>query len=423
MYTSYTLKNGATVLLVPVQGTKAVTSLVTFPVGSRFEPKHIQGMAHFIEHMMFKGTKKRKSSFLLTREIDRLGAQYNAFTSKEYTGYYIKVDAAYTRTALDILSDMLFESVFDEKELQREKGPIVEELAMYKDNPQMRIGDLFEELMFDGCSMGRDIGGTAAHVKAITRTQMLEFKEKWYSPKNMTIVLAGNITDEAQGLIEKYFDRAVPKGPVRPKKTPAAFGLAKKQDRIRIDYREIEQVQLMMGFPGIVRNSKKTGVEGILDTILGDSMSSRLFIRIRERNGLAYSVSTGYSNSTDIGYFYISMGLDPKNVKKAITMVLEELEKIATKGITPRELNDAKMQIRGSMALSGESSSTKAMWYAKEHMFTEGEIITEETWLDEYMEPTTAKEVQALAKQYFNVSQLRIAAVGNVQKEDLLAVI
>ncbi|MBT4153523.1 MAG: insulinase family protein [Candidatus Magasanikbacteria bacterium] len=422
MYTSYTLKNGATVILVPVEGTRAVTSLVTFPVGSRFEPKNIQGMAHFIEHMMFKGTKKRKNSYLLTREIDRLGAQYNAFTSKEYTGYYIKVDAKYTKTALDILSDMLFESVFDAKELEREKGPIVEELAMYKDNPQMRIGDLFEELMYDGCALGRDIGGTPKHVKNMTKAQMIAFKNKWYSPKNMTIVLAGNITDNAQDLINSYFDRAAAKGPSRPKKTPAVFGSSKKTDRVSIDYRELDQVQLMMGVPGIARTSKDTGTVSVLDSILGDSMSSRLFIKIRERNGLAYSVSSGYRYFTDSGYFYISMGLDPKNVTKAVKMVMSELEKIATKGISKRELEDAKMSVRGGMALSSESSSTRAMWFAKEHMF-DSTIETEEMWLKDKLDPTTAKDVQRLAKQLFKKSQMRVAAVGNVQKEDLLPLI
>src|SRR3989338_11009232 len=156
MFTKYTLANGASVILVPQHDTKSVTVLVMYPVGSRYEPEKMAGVSHYIEHIMFKGTKKRKSSQILTREIDRLGAEYNAFTGKEYTGYYIKADAQYLETALDILSDMLFDSLFDPKEMEREKGPVIEEIRMYNDNPLMNIENVFEDLLYAGCPLGRD---------------------------------------------------------------------------------------------------------------------------------------------------------------------------------------------------------------------------------------------------------------------------
>src|SRR3989338_4348659 len=160
MFTKYALANGASVILVPQHDTKSVTVLVMYPVGSRYEPEKMAGVSHYIEHLMFKGTKKRKSTLVLTREIDRLGAEYNAFTGKEYTAYYIKVDAEYTTIALDILSDMLFNSLFDPKEMEREKGPIIEELRMYRDNPLMNIDSIFEQVLYRGCPLGRDICGT-----------------------------------------------------------------------------------------------------------------------------------------------------------------------------------------------------------------------------------------------------------------------
>src|SRR3989339_924866 len=174
--------NQTKLYLVPMSGTKTVTILVLAPVGSRYETKATSGLSHFIEHLMFKGTKRRPTTLVLTREIDRLGAEYNAFTSKEYTGYYIKAGAAYTNIALDILSDMLFNSVFDAKEMEKEKGPVCEELRMYKDNPIMNIDNVFEELMYDGCALGRDIGGTPEHVMSYKRDDVLKFRDRFYGP-------------------------------------------------------------------------------------------------------------------------------------------------------------------------------------------------------------------------------------------------
>src|SRR3989338_11068831 len=205
MFTSYTLKNNARVILIPQEDTHSATTLVMYPVGSRYEPKKMNGVSHYIEHLMFKGTKKRKNTLILTREIDRLGAEYNAFTSKENTGYYIKTDCNYVEKSLDILSDMLYNSIFDPKEMEREKSVIVEELRMYNDNPIMNLDNIFESVMFKGSPMAWDIGGTPKHVMSYRRNEILSYRGRYYDPSNMTIVLAGSINEATKVRIETYF--------------------------------------------------------------------------------------------------------------------------------------------------------------------------------------------------------------------------
>lgn len=418
MYTQYKLPNNATVILVPLQDTKSVTTLIMYPVGSRYEQEKLSGVSHFIEHLMFKGTKKRKNTLALTREIDRLGAEYNAFTGKEYTGYYIKTDAKFSKISLDILADMLFNSTFDPKEMEREKGPIIEELRMYRDNPVMNIDNIFEELMFAGCPLGRDIGGTVEHVKSFKRDEVLAYKHKYYQAGNMTIVVAGAITNETKELIETYFSVGKKVKGLSSVYKPAQFGSAKKSDRIVVEKKAVDQAQLMLGFPGFQYGDKRNTALSVMNTILGGSMSSRLFIQIRERRGLAYSVSSGSDNFRDIGYVYIRAGLEPKHINTAIRVIKSEIEKLTTKGVTTRELADAKTHIRGALTLSMEDSSSQANWYAKHALFYDS-LYTPEERLRE-IESVTREQVQAVAKQLFRMNELRVAIIGDVEKETVV---
>src|SRR3989338_9962466 len=312
MHELYQLDNKANIVLIPQDNTHSVTVLVVYPVGSRYESKKMNGVSHYIEHLMFKGTKKRKNTLILTREIDRLGAEYNAFTSKEYTGYYIKIDSEFTETAVDILSDMLFESLFDEKEMEREKGPIVEELRMYRDNPVMNIENVFEDLLYTGCPLGRDIGGTPEHVMSFKRDDVLRYRDTYYGPGNMTIVIAGNIGPRVHEWISTYFGDGK-KRKIPPNRfLPAVFGGDKKEERIVVQFKKTDQVQLMLGFPGFSYTAEENPAVTVMNTILGGSMSSRLFIKVRERRGLAYMIRSGDDNFRDTGYVSIRAGLDVK---------------------------------------------------------------------------------------------------------------
>lgn len=417
MFEQYKLKNKANVLLIPQDNTHSVTVLVIFPVGSRYESKKMNGVSHYIEHLMFKGTKKRKNTLILTREIDRLGAEYNAFTGKEDTGYYIKTDCNYIEKSLDILSDMLYNSLFDAKEMEREKTVIVEELRMYKDNPIMNIGNVFEELMYEG-PLGWDIGGTENNVLNFKRAEVLDYKKKYYVPENTTIVVAGDINDNTKKLIENYFGREKSKFKPATKYKAHNFGSEAKDSRLKVERKTTDQVQMILGFPGFDFNNKNNRVASVMNNILGGSMSSRLFIQIRERRGLAYSIHSGIENFRDTGYFYVGVGLEFKNINKAIEVIKQELEKLINKGVTTQELKDAKTNARGRMSLSMENSSVIASYFANQALFAD-KIKTPEEKLKE-IDAVTQEEIQKLAKKVYNTDMMRVAIIGDVRSEDIM---
>ncbi len=417
MFEQYSLKNNARVILVPQEDTRSVTVLIKYPVGSRYEPEKLSGVSHYIEHLMFKGTEKRKNTLTLTREIDRLGAAYNAYTGKEYTGYYIKVDAEYTKTALDILSDMLFRSKFDSKEMEREKGPIVEELRMYRDNPIMNIDNIFEELMFDGCALGRDIGGTPKHVMSFTRPDVMKFKETFYGPNNMTIIVAGKIVPEARQMIETYFGQEKNKGKPSRVFSAGVFGSKEKSKRLVIQKKQTDQAQLMLGFPGFAYNAKELAAVAVMNTILGGSMSSRLFISVRERHGLAYTIRSGHDSFQDAGYAYVRAGLEPKNINKALALIQKEIQKMIDTPVSAKELADAKTHIHGSLVLALEDSSEQADWYARQALFAPY-IQTPEERLKE-IDRVTAIDIQRIAKKIYKKQEMRLAIIGDVESKNI----
>lgn len=418
MFEKYQLKNKTNVLLVPQTDTRSATFMVMYPVGSRYETESLRGASHFVEHLMFKGTHKRKSTLILTREIDRLGAEYNAFTGKEYTAYYIKVDANYSRIALDILSDMLNNSRFDPKEMEREKNVIVEELRMYRDNPLMNIDNLFEELMFQGSTLGRDIGGTDKHVLNFDRDEVMAYHDKYYSPRNATLVVAGKIDDTLKRSIEQYFDAYESGGAVKQNFKPSNFGPSAHKDRLIIQEKVTDQVQLMLGWPAFARGDDRNYALGILNTILGGSMCSRLFIEVRERRGLAYSIRSGNETFRDTGYSSVRVGLDPKNLNKAIALIKSEIMKMLAKGVTDKELRDAKTHIRGSLTLSLEDSETQANWFARKSVLYD-EISTPEEELQK-LEAVTKEDIKKVAKLIFDWNKTRVAIIGPVKKDQVV---
>lgn len=415
MFQEYLLSNGARVILAPHEG-RSTTALVTYPVGSRYEPEFLAGVSHYIEHMMFKGTKRRKNAFELTREIDRLGADYNAYTGKEDTGYYIKTESSFLPNSLDILSDMLFNSVFDAKEMEKEKGPVIEELKMYRDNPLMNIDNKFEETLFKS-PLGRDEGGTDEHVKSYKRPDVLAYRDKYYDVSNLTLIITGNIPANIDELIKTYFGSY--KKQANPSHTfkPATLTSAKKEDRILVQEKKADQSQLMMGFPAYAHGHKDLPVLAVMNVILGSSMSSRLFMKIREQHGLAYVVRSGYEKFRDAGYFYISAGLDAKNINKAIAIINKECEKLTKTAVPKQELMDAKTHLRGTFMLSLEDSSNQAEWYAQQALFKK-KIETPEEYLTK-IDKVTKEDILRVSKQIFKPNALRVTIIGDAKKEDI----
>lgn len=416
-FQKHQLTNKTNIFLVPLKDAKSVTVLVMYPVGSRYETEKLSGVSHFIEHMMFKGTKKRPTTLDLTREIDRLGAEYNAFTSKEYTGYYIKTDGEFLEVSLDILSDMLFNSVFDLKEMEKEKCVIVEEIRMYNDNPIMHIESLFESLMYQG-PLGWDTGGKEKTVASFRRDDVLKYRANYYQSQNMIVAVAGKINEKTKQLIQKFFDKKVESKKIKEGRyVTAKLGSSDKTKRIKLEQKKTDQAQLMIGFPGLNYNSVFNPTLAVLNIILGGSMSSRLFIQIRERRGLAYFVRSGAENFRDTGYFYVRAGLEAKNINKALQVTKSEMEKMISQGVTNKELADAKTHIHGALILSLEDSSVQANWYLRQALFM-NEIKTPEEKLEE-IDQVTNGDIKKLAKQIFDWSKLRVAVIGDTSSQEI----
>jgi len=409
----YILNNGTRVVLAPQKNTKAVSVLVLFGVGSRYESDDIAGISHFLEHMMFKGTHRRPNTLALSKELDQVGAQYNAFTAKDQTGYWIKVNSEYLDLALDMLSDMLQNSKFESEELEREKGTIIEEINMYEDTPKRRVGEILESIVFKGNTLGRDIAGSKKTVKGITQEKMLCYLKKHYTPKNCVISVAGDIkTDVAKKNIKKYFGII---GLVNKKNQFRKFISFQKIQQLKLHYKKTEQVHLAFGFTGPKLTDKRLLHSQILALILGGFMSSRLFINIRERQGLCYYIHSDYEAVQDTGIFSIAAGLDKNRIYEAINLILEEVRKIKNQGISLEELNKAQEFLKGHLILEMEDSSSVAEWYGRQELLV-GKIKTPEEKIKEVMAVTKA-QVEAIARDIFQTKKINLALIGPYKDE------
>lgn len=426
MYHKRKLSNGTTLITVPVKGTRAVTVLAMFPVGSRYETPHLSGASHFVEHMLFKGTKKRPTLQDITREVDAAGADYNAFTYKDYTGYYIKIDVAKQDIAFDIIADMLFNSVISKEEVEKEKGAIVEELRMYQDNPSMAIDLLSDRLVFGANALGRDIGGTAETVRGLSQSDLWQYYQRHYSAKNLVLVVAGNINNRGIKKVLRYFaPHNAPKQATTPNFYKSNFenfrwpsGVLPLDKRIAVEERAVDQSQLIINFPGLKNNHPDRYALAILLNILGGGMSSRLFIEVREKRGLAYSVRAGSSSFRDTGLCYVQAGLDSARLGEAATVIKDELRRIATADVSTTELRNAKSNMTGRLALSMEDSSAQAEWYAKQFFFNP--TIHTPEYITKKIKAVTAAQVKKIARTLFVWNQARIAVIGPLDKNKVL---
>lgn len=417
---NFLLKNGLRVLFAPIKGTDTVTSLIFVKIGSRYESPKLNGVSHFVEHLMFKGTKRRQNTQKITRALDAIGAEYNAFTSKYVTGYYIKSDRKSLPLSLDILSDMLFHSKLDEKEINRERGVVIEEINMYKDNPMHHVEDLIEEALFEGNTIGRNIVGTHKTITEMTRAEIFDYYKKNYSLKNMLLVVSGNINSDARKLIEKTFGKW--------KSTKEKFDSfepfvdrndSKKSPHVRIQTKKTEQIQIAIGFPSYGIADDRNVPLSLLSIVLGGNMSSRLFIQVRERRGLAYRVFTDIEPYDDMGFFCVRAGLDQKRLPLAMKTIIRELRSVVKDGITKEELKDAKTYCHGQLSIQMEDSFHQAEWYARQKMFHH-KMQTPHEYLGQIDKQSVA-DVKRVAKDVIDFSKIGIGVVGPYKnKEEFL---
>lgn len=403
------LRNGLTVVTVPYQGTQTVTVMLLVPVGSRHEQPHTSGISHFLEHLMFKGTERRPSTLELTKQLDAVGAEYNAFTAKDNTSYYIKVEAGHLELALDLFSDMVFHSLFDIKEIDRERGVILEEINMYQDNPLMYLDTLLEMSVFGAeHPLGYDIGGRKQNIKDLPRKTFMQYKQKHYAPAAMHLVLAGNIDKRAKQWVKNYFEK-YPRG----QKASAFKAFKPYQRRLQVLHKQkdTQQTQLALGFTApSYHTPTDLATAMVLSTILGGNMSSRLFISIRERQGLCYVIHSDISPYQDTGVFMIQAGLDNTRIEAAVTAIGHELDLIKTTLVSKEELRNAKDCIKGQMALRLENTSTLAAFYGRQSVLL-GKLQTPQQQF-RYIQQVTAEDIRRLAQDMLKLSAVNIASIG-----------
>ena len=342
------IKNGLTVLSSAVSGAKSATVLLLVKAGSRYETKELNGMAHFAEHMFFKGTAKRPTALEIVSEIDGIGAEYNAFTSKEYTGFYIKAASTHLDLVTEVLSDMLLNSKFDQVEIDRERNVIAEELRMYLDTPMRHIGDVYEELLYGDQPLGWDTVGTLESLKNINRDDFLSYNSKFYLGPNMIFTISGEVSDDqAKGLADKYFST------LPDEKSPAFLPVKYSQNKpaLRLFYKDSEQAHLCLGVRGYPLGNPDRYKIAVLNAILGSSMSSRLFIQLRERRGLAYYVRSGADEYHDTGSLSAQAGVEPKNINEAIKVLLAEFNLIANKEPDEAEMRKGREYLKWRLLL------------------------------------------------------------------------
>lgn len=417
MFKSHELKNGTRVVLAPFSGTEAATLLVLFRVGSRNEDLKVWGGSHFIEHLMFKGTAKRPETVTITKELDRYGAEYNAYTGKDLTGYYVKIAGDKIPVAVDLLNDMLFHSLYKQSEMTKEKKVIIEEIKMYEENPIMHLEDLLEEAMFDGHTLGRNIAGTAESMTAMKRTDVIKYRDQYYVPENMVIVLSGKYPTNILELLEKSFGK-VKKGK-RHTFDDVYLDPGEHGVRVRRQYKDLKQIQVALGFPIPGRIHEDLPALRLLSNILGGTMSSRLFIEVREKRGLCYTVRAGTDTYDEVGNFTIRAGLDASRLTLAAKTITDEVKKLVKKGVTQHELAMAKDHMRGALTLQLEDSSVRAEFYGKQEIF-EGKVETMEERMAKY-DQVTLKDIERVAKTYLTFKKLSIAAIGPYKTDkDLL---
>ena len=393
-----TYPNGLRLIVKSLEGVLSVTAGVLVGAGSRYETAENNGISHFIEHMLFKGTEKR-TAFEISDAIDRIGGQINAFTTKETTCYYVKSTAEHTEEAAEVLADIFFHSRFDEKETEREKGVIKEEINMYEDTPDELCFDLLAEAHFGNSGLGASVLGPAENIDAFTRKDIDDYMARFYLPQNTVICFAGNITfDEAERITDEYFANSFPqKVAFIPQESPCPVIFGRKDKK-----KEIEQAHVCFAYRGCAYGSKEVDYFNLFNTALGGGMSSVLFQKVREELGLAYNVYSFVSTYKDCGVLGVYAGVNPSNLDLAVNCILDEIAKFKRSGLTEYEFERAKEQIKGNFIFSQESNSSQMLLYAKYLLYT-GKIFDFEKKI-QTINSVGRKTLNAFIKDEFDIS-------------------
>ncbi len=421
-YNKTVLDSGLQVVRVPIQSVKSVTVLALVKVGSRYESAELGGISHFLEHMVFKGTEKYPTAQDVSMTVDAIGAEYNAFTSKEYTGYYVKSASKDISVALDVVSDMLLTPKLRVDDLEREKGVILEEISMYEDTPMRHIGDVFEQMFYAGSPLGREVIGTRETVKSMTIQNFQDHLHKWYGLHNIVVMVVGDAEVVEKADLLDQVSQMFSKGEVLKRSKPASLDVTKnpigQESRVKVEYKKTEQAHFVIGFPGIKRMDPDRYALSVLSTALGGNMSSRLFTEVREKRGLCYYVHSEADSYAEAGFFGAAAGVDPKRIDEAVQVTLSQFTQLleSSNRIKEAEIQRAKDFTVGNLILGMEDSQNVALSYGIK-LLLEGKIRT----LDEIIakiQAVNAEDIERIVSRLVQPGEVRFAMIGPFEDEE-----
>lgn len=410
------LDNGLRIILTPIEGVRSVTAIVLCGAGSRYETEETNGVSHFLEHMFFKGTKKRPTASDISHALDAIGADYNAFTGKETTGYHIKSASKHLPLVIDMLADMLWNSKFDHNEIEKERGVIIEEINLYEDTPMRRVGEIYEALLWKGEPLGWDIGGRKEVIRKLHRDDFTNYIDERYVPNNIVVSIAGDFKKrELMKNLKNHF------GHQKPKEVRQFLPISESQKKpaSKITFKATDQAHLVVGFRGLRLAHPDRYIAAVLATILGGGMSSRLFLNVREKRGLAYYVRADSEAYLDTGTLSAAAGVDLKRIDDAIKVTLAEFALIKKEKVSGKELQKTKDYIKGRLILSWEDSRTAAVLYGSDELL-EGEVRTLDDELKE-IDAVTSEELLRVAQFLFTNSKLNLAVIGPFKDSERFA--
>ena len=414
MFKKTVLDNGLRIITAPMQGTNTVTVLVLCGTGSDYESSEQGGISHFLEHMFFKGTARRPGPEIIAEELDQMGSIHNAFTSHEITGYFIKAGKGFLNQSLDILSDIYNNSFLKEEEVEKEKQVIVEEMHQDKDTPTTYVWWVWENILYGDQPAGRDVIGQEATVRGLKREDFVNYFFHQYVAANTAVVVAGNFDERASlELIKSSFLDIRHERPIRskppvsePQATPA----------VAVSFKETDQTHMVIGFRGYDANHPRRYAADVLATLLGGGMSSRMFIEIRERLGLAYAVFTGHEAYSNRGYLTTYVGVDHRNVEKTLGATLKEYKRICDEPVSVRELSKVKDSIKGRTLIALEQSSAVANFVGVEELLTGQPLTVDEVFAK--IDAVTAEDLAAVARELMRPEKLNLAMIGPFKDGD-----
>ncbi len=401
------LPNGLKMIAVPMGDNPTVTVLVLVETGSKYEKKEKNGLSHFLEHMCFKGTTTRPNTSDLSKELDGLGCQYNAFTGQEFTGYYAKGKAGDFPKLLDIISDLYLNPLFKEEEIEKEKGVIVDEINMYDDMPMQKVGETWMKLLYGDQPAGWTIAGPREIVRAMTRKDFVAYRKAHYVASATTVIVSGNIdaVNAFKDIAKKF--KGISDGKKSGKKKTS---VTQTGPQIAIEHKETDQTHFILGTRSFPIGDKRNPILSVLGGILGSGMSSRLFRKIRDEMGVGYYVRAGNSASTDSGYFAVSAGVANDRLREVLQAVLVEMETLKNELVSPEELTKVKEHMIGMLYLGLESSDDLADYYGMQEVFRR-EIKTPQE-KEKIVRAVTAEDVREMARKIFVEKNLNLALIG-----------